>query len=104
MKSCFVLAILVCVGLTVSAQKNDDISDELCYACEELAKLIQESKQRGIPLEEVDEKVRKLCHLLPGFLEVLCDYQLIPDIDQMYNQTEDISPRDQCVKLELCNN
>ncbi|CAG9837016.1 unnamed protein product [Diabrotica balteata] len=98
MKTSFVLAVLVCVGLTVSAQKNDF----LCDACVGLANVVQEYVRKDIPLSEVEEEVKELCKILPGDLEDLCEEKLLPEVDNIYNQLNSTTPQEICEFLEFC--
>ncbi|CAG9837014.1 unnamed protein product [Diabrotica balteata] len=101
MKISFVLAILVCVGLTASAQDDGDI---LCDFCVRVAKQIQDYVREGIPLDKVEEEVIETCHwldVIPDLAEK-CLKKYLPIIDEMYDKLNSTSPQKVCELLEFC--
>ncbi|CAG9837017.1 unnamed protein product [Diabrotica balteata] len=98
MKATLVLAVLVCVGLTVSAQKNDFF----CDACVGFATLIKKYVQEEVPLDEVEKDAQAICDLLPGDLKDFCEKELIPEVDKIYNELNNTTPQQVCEFLEFC--
>ncbi|XP_072383902.1 uncharacterized protein [Diabrotica undecimpunctata] len=101
MKTSFALAILVCVGLTVSAQDDRDM---LCDFCVEVAKQIQDYVREDIPLDKVEEEVKETCHwldVIPDLAEK-CLEKFLPIIDEMYDKANSTSPQKLCELLEFC--
>ncbi|XP_072383901.1 uncharacterized protein [Diabrotica undecimpunctata] len=102
MKTSCVLAILVCVGLTVSAQ--DDSQEIMCQMCVGLAEQVQDNIRKDFPLDKVEEEVKETCHMLNVIpkLEQKCLEKFVPIVDEMYDKLNSTSPQKFCEFLELC--
>ncbi|XP_050507126.1 uncharacterized protein LOC114329033 [Diabrotica virgifera virgifera] len=99
MKTSIVLAILACVGLTVSAPPKNDV---LCDGCVALTQVIQDHLEQDLPLDELEEIVREGCSALPDPLADICKNKLIPAVYNIYHRFEDASPVEICTVLDLC--
>ncbi|CAG9840624.1 unnamed protein product [Diabrotica balteata] len=102
MKTTLVLFLLVCVGLTVSAQKNDFY----CDTCVAFASAIKELVEEEVPLDKIEKNVQIICTILaealPGNIKHFCEKELIPEVDKIYNELDNTSPQKVCEILEFC--
>ncbi|XP_028133844.2 uncharacterized protein LOC114329034 [Diabrotica virgifera virgifera] len=99
MNTILVLALLVCVGLTVSAPQNNDF---LCDGCVSLSTVLKKYVQEELPLKDLEEELTAFCQALSGQLRDFCEKELIPLVDQIYDELSDTTPREDCEFLGFC--
>ncbi|XP_072384781.1 uncharacterized protein [Diabrotica undecimpunctata] len=98
MKTTFVLAVLVCVGLTVHAQYHD----LYCDNCVRFFTAIEHMVQNGVPLDKVERDAKALCAIIPQPMETYCEDTLLPEVEKIYNEANSTSPQEICLGLDAC--
>uniref|UniRef100_A0A6P7FG05 Uncharacterized protein LOC114329029 n=1 Tax=Diabrotica virgifera virgifera TaxID=50390 RepID=A0A6P7FG05_DIAVI len=102
MKTTLVLAVLACVALTAYG-KNVQVNDFLCDTCVTFASTVKKFVDEELPIEDVEKAAKELCDLLPGDLKDFCEKDLLPEVENIYNDVSKITPQEACQDLGFCD-
>ncbi|XP_072383897.1 uncharacterized protein [Diabrotica undecimpunctata] len=123
MKTALILALLSCVALTIYAQGPEPEPthgpepepthepepeptgepDELkCDVCITFASIIKDYVDEKVPLDEVRKDADRICHDLAEHLQEICEKELLPNLDKLYEDLHKHTPFELCVHFHLC--
>ncbi|XP_072383899.1 uncharacterized protein [Diabrotica undecimpunctata] len=111
MKTILILALLSCVALTIYARETTswpeseptyDPDEYKCDVCITFATIIKDYVYEKVPLEELEKDADRLCHDLPHHLKEICEKDLLPNLDKIYEGLHGHNPEDLCEHLHYC--
>ncbi|CAG9837018.1 unnamed protein product [Diabrotica balteata] len=115
MKTILILALLSCVALTIYAQgpepepthepepePTDEPDEFKCDVCITFGTIIKDYVDEKVPLEEVKKDADRLCHDLADHLKEICEKDLLPNLDKIYEGLHEHTPEDLCEHLHYC--
>ncbi|CAG9837022.1 unnamed protein product [Diabrotica balteata] len=95
MKTILILALLSCVALTIYAQGPEPTEGP-------------EPGPTGEPddilflQDEVEKDLDRICHDLPDQLKDICENELLPNLDKVYEDLQKHTPYELCQQYKNC--
>ncbi|XP_056643363.1 prosaposin-like [Diorhabda sublineata] len=104
MKFVFAFVVFAFVGLSFQAAhpKITNKGGLLCNICETVAAYVKELAEEDITEDEVTEQIEALCNVLPGQMKELCNDDVLPYVENIYDAINNQTAEEICESLSLC--
>ncbi|XP_072383894.1 uncharacterized protein [Diabrotica undecimpunctata] len=113
MKTILILALFSCVAVAIYAQGPErtegpepeptgEPDEQKCDTCVTLTSIIRDYIDEKVPLDEVKKDVNRICHDLPDQLKEVCEKELLPNLDKVYEELQKHTPYELCQHYKYC--